>query len=759
MISGLRYHVWTSRLASVCALLLFATGGTLAAAEKSLVAVVIGPSAGELERYGADELCRYLNKLFDIQVQPAVAPTSGAEFALLIGSPETNPAVARALGAEGWPKVSDQGIVLKHTKLDGQAALVIGGGSPRATLWAVYELVERWGVQYLLHGDVLPEKPGKFQLPEADVLLEPKFVVRQWRVINDLADGPESWGINDYKPLLDQLAKLKFNRLLVSIYPWQPFLDLKQGNIERKQAWLWYDLHYPITDDMPGRQLFGKQTEWWNPDLPRGADYRTFVDAGIRHVRTLIAYAKSRGFEIGISVSIAEFPKEFAPLLKDYRAIYSSLGNLTVTPGPLQPVDDPNLWELSTNVIQTTLNTYPEVDFVMPYLSESPAWGEAYHNAWQALDAKYDLESRFPVQSLIDSARNRRGYAGGPDMAEMEVKSAIAGLYLIDKLISERKVFAKTKRPDVFVVFDSAAEELTPLLPYVLPKGSETLNQLDYTPERIVARPDAFRHISHDGMRNSLVFTLHDDNVGMLPASNNDSLAILAGHMRDNGWAGFSTRYWLLSDHDPCVAFLARRSWDDEATPEKVYRDQFEATCGAAAADDLLAMFGELEVVTRDMNQHGMGLVPALPSGSIDRKHWVPDPLPAQLLADQEHYRRALESASKAHEKSTQRGKPYTAYWVGRLKFGVGYFDCAAAARRLAQAKVELEKAKPSGDAVLIAQKRRAALARAEAAVQAARDTIEAFVRVARDQSDRGTVAVMAENLYRPLKKEAEALQ
>jgi hypothetical protein len=103
----------------------------------------------------------------------------------------------------------------------------------------------------------------------------------------------------------------------------------------------------------------------------------------------------------------------------------------------------------------------------MPYLSENPAWGEAYHKAWQALDSKYNLESRFPVQRLIDSARSRHGYAGGPDMAVMEVKSAIAGLYLIDKLISERKVFAETKCPDAFVVFDSAAEELTPLLPYV----------------------------------------------------------------------------------------------------------------------------------------------------------------------------------------------------------------------------------------------------------------------------------------------------
>ena len=34
--------------------------------------------------------------------------------------------------------------------------IVIGGGSPVATLWAVYELVERWGVRYLIDRDVYP---------------------------------------------------------------------------------------------------------------------------------------------------------------------------------------------------------------------------------------------------------------------------------------------------------------------------------------------------------------------------------------------------------------------------------------------------------------------------------------------------------------------------------------------------------------------------------------------------------------------------
>jgi hypothetical protein len=117
-------------------------------------------------------------------------------------------------------------------------------------------LVERWGVRYLLHGDVLPEDPGEFQLPEKDVVLEPLLPVRQWRAVNAFLCGPESWGMADYRPILDQLAKLRFNRILLFTRTFQPFLHLEHKGVARKSAWLNFDLKLPITGDMVGRHLF-----------------------------------------------------------------------------------------------------------------------------------------------------------------------------------------------------------------------------------------------------------------------------------------------------------------------------------------------------------------------------------------------------------------------------------------------------------------------------------------------------------------------
>ena len=75
----------------------------------------------------------------------------------------------------------------------------MGGGSSQATLWAVYELAERWGVRYLLDRDVLPAK-SKFTMPTLNVVMEPIFRVRAHPTIQDFVDSGEALGIKDLSP-------------------------------------------------------------------------------------------------------------------------------------------------------------------------------------------------------------------------------------------------------------------------------------------------------------------------------------------------------------------------------------------------------------------------------------------------------------------------------------------------------------------------------------------------------------------------------
>ena len=77
----------------------------------------------------------------------AAAPTGGDDAAILLGTPET----LRYTGFE-FREMSEQGFSVFRSSWAGYPALLLVGGSARAVMWAVYDLVEHWGVRYLLHG-------------------------------------------------------------------------------------------------------------------------------------------------------------------------------------------------------------------------------------------------------------------------------------------------------------------------------------------------------------------------------------------------------------------------------------------------------------------------------------------------------------------------------------------------------------------------------------------------------------------------------
>ncbi len=705
------------------------------------VSVVVGPAADDLERYAADQLCSYLNALYGCTIQPQTEWTASTDTCLLVGNPASHPLIRRTVEND-WPKVSDQGIVLKRAQLDGKRVLVVGGGSARASLWAVYHLVERWGVRYLLSGDVLPETAAPFRLPDEDIVLEPQLRIRQWRVVNALACGPESWGMADYRPVLDQLAKLRFNRILVQLWSWQPFVDYQAGGIKRRSATLFFGHTFPITPDMPGRFLFGQASQFWNADLPLNASYEDLSAAGRRLVQNLMSHARRRGMQCVINVNLDEFPPEFAPLLKGAQT-GQQLGKLTVVPGSGTSISDPALNELAVAVLRSTINTYPEADYLTLGVKEHRQWIDRYETDWKALDAKYGTEQARSLADIIAAAGRRSGYPGGVERALQEVKGDIVSLRYYDRLFNDMKVLQGTRRPDVRLIYNGFAEELFPVMSRVVAAGSETLNFVDYTPSRILQRKEVLQNIGDSHLPSTLIYTLHDDNVGLLPQLATTSLHALTQELRRCGWAGFSTRYWLISDHDPCVAYLAQAAWDATATPETTYRDQVTAVCGPACIDDMLKLFGEVEAATLVLEQHGLGLT--FPVPGMIMQQWKPAAMPAKLMEVREHYRRALDGARQAQRKATPRGQAYAAYWVGRLEFGIGYLNTIEALRRAATADSRMDGA--------------GAVRETETALAEAARALDGYARVARNQSDRGAIATMGEFVYRPLKAQAGKLR
>ena len=152
-----------------------------------------------------------------------------------------------------------------------------------------------------------------------------------------------------------------------------------------------------------------------------------------------------------------------------------------------------------------------------------------------------------------------------------------------------------------------------------------------------------------------------------------------------------------------------------------------------------------------------MGLT--FPTPIMMLRQWSPGPMPKELLADREGYRRALTAVRKVPEPSRQEGRAYVRYWIGRLEFAIGYLDAIESVKRAATARQAAKEAKVKNDT----QGFRTNLAEAAKQAQVARTTafraIEAYAKVAKNRADLGAIATLAEYAYRPLKRKAEALR
>lgn len=191
--------------------------------------------------------------------------------------------------------------------------------------------------------------------------------------------------------------------------------------------------HYPITDDMPGRHLFGDAKEFWNPDLPMGASYEDFSAAGERLLHNLMAYAHQRGMECVLGASVTMFPHEFKDMFHGAKPL-SGMSRYTMIPGPETKMDDPGLIKLATAVLRTSVNTYPEADYLQLGVTEVRKWSSEYERVWKTLDAKYGLskvqtpqasetameiepKKAWTLDELLAKANQRRGYPGGVSRA------------------------------------------------------------------------------------------------------------------------------------------------------------------------------------------------------------------------------------------------------------------------------------------------------------------------------------------------------
>jgi hypothetical protein len=724
--------------------------------------ILLGPQAPEIEVLAAEELRRYLNMLYGLHVGISRSMDSGTEFYLLIGSPATNSAVTRALGPHGWPEVTDQGIVLKSGSIQGKPALIFGGGSPAATLWAVYDFVESTGVRFLVAKDVLPRKATPFPPATQNVVKEPTFRFRAYRGINDLPTSLIFYGLDDYRHLIDQLARMKFNVFYVAIYPFQPFVQYEFRGQPKTTGVLDYGWKLSIHKETIGREVFGGKKEFGNPDIENAQTYSERVQAATGLLRAVFAYAKSRGMKTGLDFPINQFPEEFNHRLAEWSdrqyipgSAINGLSDVRLGVSeegidslafPYMTPDNPVVMDLNKTVIRAYVDTYPAVDFYGLDQPELPVSGQEYKRIWARLNSKYALEPEFDLAKMEQSAEQNTLPTGVREGTRplKELETAITYADTLDKLINEDKVLEKSANPDAMIVTSTFSDEFYPVLAKIFPKHVMQQLQIDYLPSMAAQRTGMLAFAAKTPMKVGVMATMSDDNVGILPQFTAPSLYQISQAMKRYKVYGFFGRNFLVTKLEATTAYLAESSWNPDLTPDEIYRDQIEHVCGEQTVPDLVKAYDILGEATIQEGLVPMGLGFLFPTPDMISKHWNDTSGPVPGWDDlNSYFRRAEPLVESALSKSRPEGKDYAMQIVGQLQFSIDYIDAVQEIRRARVAYHDAQEAFKSKDGSAYFNAMEETNRRLDRALDLLKRAIGEWAAVVRDPSDAGALAAL----------------
>ncbi len=211
-------------LATIAVLFVFPLAALPAAGPEVKAAVICPQEASPLETLAAREVRRYVyqrtGKLLPILT--AKPPLRFSEDTIVVGRKDRDsvgamlqdPQLRAAVAA-----LQAQQYILKTIQARGRRVLLVVGGDDVGTLYGAYRYAELLGVRFYLHGDVIPDEPIRFKLPNLDERGKPLFALRGIQPFNNFSFGPTWWTTEDYKANIAQLAKMRMNFIGFHCYP------------------------------------------------------------------------------------------------------------------------------------------------------------------------------------------------------------------------------------------------------------------------------------------------------------------------------------------------------------------------------------------------------------------------------------------------------------------------------------------------------------------------------------------------------------
>ena len=330
--------------------------------------ILLAPNAGETELYAAREFQRYFHQLTGTLLpvaraqQPAAGP--GTDLLCLIGIPKDWPLLQKLASSSQIPwsaqNPGPQGYVLKTVTLDDRPALVIAGADPIGCLYGVYGLLaDHFGASFHFDGDVLPpRKPVPSSWPVLDEVKTPAVAIRGVLPWTNFPQSPSSYSWEDWRFIIDQMARLRMNFLLIHNYNFDGGNEMFHNfeiNGRLSRSWFPTARLGHAWGGMPGwevsRYRFGATDLFDDYDFGADAglhnaalDNRQVFRKGVAQFRRVLDYAHRRGVKIGLGLDLDIIP-----------------GSYQLTP------DDPAVIEAR---IRQVTQDYPQLDYLMCFFAE-----------------------------------------------------------------------------------------------------------------------------------------------------------------------------------------------------------------------------------------------------------------------------------------------------------------------------------------------------------------------------------------------------
>ncbi|MEW5979320.1 MAG: hypothetical protein AB1898_26295 [Acidobacteriota bacterium] len=568
----------------------------------SPVVIVVGNSAPSLHRFAASELQKYFELLSGTKIGIVTASqvsggTNSADL-ILLGGPQVNQLVQHAvdLNVVSITDLTTDGFVLWKGKVTGRNCLIVGGNDEASTMYAVYDLLERLGVTFLLNRDVLPEEIADLQLPEVNVRVETPFS-RRGLFISNIYPNRAIMDLSEVKKLIDQMAKLKLNYLQFFWFEHEPWIEFDyrgEGKLlgdatQKETGYLMWRYHYDsyMTKDLPvGQQLFNGRSrmapaEFQNVETPRQA-----FSIAKGFLTEIIHYANNKKIKVWLCVDPTTLPGNLARFAE--RA-----SNLML---PFHPIlgthmcpSAPELHEINENRLKALVSTYPDAEGYFLYMPE------AYPSCSSERDRSLLSVERIKYGELVQFLPKPFQWGGSDFMKDpTAVLNSIAGsVHIIKKVFAARDRVAPHAKLGIGGLGHAY---VLPFLDRIFPKDVPFTDM----ESRAVWTPDGVPMKLFGGMgkRERTLVPRVDDDGSMFGMPFNVNLyykdRVLEGS-QENELAGFAGQINRIRGTEPNYRYLAEGAWRPSLTPTEFYEGYVQRIFGKTAEKEMLSAFTDLE--------------------------------------------------------------------------------------------------------------------------------------------------------------------